>query len=334
MIRFGMVGCGLHGERYLRHIANDLPDQARVVALWRRDRRERERLASRYGAEPCAGFEELLDRRDLDAFLVTTPPGNHATELSRLIPTGRAILIEKPLTATLEQCDALWREHPRLPQMPLMVGQTLRYNPALRRAREEMGRLGRIHRIRIQQRLEPTTIAWQRDDAQSGGGSVTLTGVHLFDLLRWLVGRTPDAVSGRWLAVEGYPTSNVFDACFEYEEEGILCATEVSKFSRTRSCVLEIVGTEAQLVVDYLHGTLDRMVGRETERVAATGNPPTLVGTVKDFCRTLERGESMPIGFHDGRETLRMAAAIRVSNEMGRRVRLEELAPADGPAPA
>ncbi len=333
MIRFGMVGCGLHGERYLRHIMNDV-EQATVVALWRRDADERARLAAEYGVEACESLEELATRQDIDAFLLTTPPGNHAAELERLLPVNRPLLVEKPLTATLAQTDALWRAHPQLDSAPLMVAQTLRFNPTLNFAREEMRGLGRVHRIRIQQRLEPTKIAWQRDDALSGGGSVTLTGVHLFDTLRWFVGRSPDAVMAKWWAVEGYPTSNLFDACFEYEAEEILCATEISKFSNTRSCGLEVVGTKAQLIVDYLHGTVDRIEGRESTRLAELGNPPTLVGTVEAFCRTLREGDAMPIGFLDGRETLRMAAAVRMSSETGRRVRLDEIAPADAPAPA
>ena len=108
----------------------------------------------------------------------------------------------------------------------------------------------------------------------------------------------------------------------------------ISKFSDTRSCILELVGREGQLIVDYLRGTVDRVQGRDTLRVAEPGNPPTLVGTVEAFCLTLKEGARMPIDFLDGRETLRMAAAVRVSNETGRRVRLDDIAPADAPGPA
>ncbi len=331
MICFGLVGCGQHGERYLRHLQRDLGGMARAGCVWRRDTGERRRLAELYGVDTVGSLAELVSRDDLDAFLVLTPPGRHLEELRFLLPLERPILVEKPVTATLDEADALWRENPGLADAPLMVAQTLRFHPALRKAKESIDTLGRVHRIRIQQRLEPTDLAWQQDEAMSGGGSVTLTGVHLFDLLRWLLGRTPDAVMGRALIVEGASTANLFDAAFEYEKEEVLCGTEVSKFSQTRSCVLEIVGTRAQWVVDYLNGTIDRIEGRTRTRVAELGNPPTIPAMLETFCRCVEESRPMPITFHDGRESVRMAAAVFASSREGRRVRLDELAPGETP---
>ncbi len=168
----------------------------------------------------------------------------------------------------------------------------------------------------------------------SGGGSVTLTGVHLFDLLRWFLGKTPDTVMARALTVEGARTTNLFDACFEVEDPPVLCATEVSKFSTTRSCLLELVGSDAQLVVDYHHGWIDRIKGRETVRVAETGNPPTIPSLLRVFCSSVADGKPMPISFHAGRETLRMAAGVFVSSRQGQRVRLDDLAPGSVPGSA
>lgn len=331
MLRFGILGCGLHGERYLRHMIRDTPEITQPLCVWRRNEAERQRLETIYGVRAVDSLDELLSIEEIDAYLVTTPPGLHAQEIRSLLSLAKPILLEKPLTASLEEADDLWREYPKLPQQALMVAQTLRFNATLLRARELVDGLGDLHRIRLQQRLQPTRIAWQRDPRLSGGGSLTLTGVHLFDNLRWFVGRSPDAVSARVLAVDGFPTSNLFDACFEYELEPILCATEVSKFSDTRSCVMEFVGTKGQLVVDYQHGWIDRLVGSRLERVEAPGNPPTLPETLRAFCRAVQQGSAMPITFYDGRETLRMAEAARVSHREGRRVRLEDIAPEDGP---
>ncbi len=333
MISFGLVGCGLHGERYLRHLGRELAGRARAVCVWRRDEDERRRLAAEYGVETVARFEELLERDDVDAYLIVTPPGLHEDELRRLLPRGKPLLVEKPVTATLAEADGLWRDFPALPRSALMVAQTLRYHPVLVQAREMVGELGELHRIRVQQRLEPTQLQWQQDAAMSGGGSVTLTGVHLYDLLRWFVGRTPDAVMGRALNVEGARTTNVFDACFEYEDRELLCATEVSKFANTRSCLLELVGTRAQLIVDYQEGWIDRIEGRSRTRLLEGGNPPTIPQLLESFCDSVERSLPMPVDFHDGRETLRMAAGVFASSREGRRIRLDEIAPENAPGP-
>lgn len=322
MIRFGLLGCGLHGERYLRHLRRDVPG-ARASALYRRDEVAAARLAAAYGIEACASAEQLVGRSDVDAILITTPPGTHLHDLSLALASGKPILIEKPIVARAAEIPAareLLRRHAKL---PLMVAQTLRFSPILARAHSSLERIGRLHRIRVAQRLEPSPLSWQRDPAIAGGGSITLTGVHLFDLLRWFVGRTPDAVQCRLLRLGGHPLENCFDACFEYEAEDILAATEVSKFSQSRSCQLELIGEAGQLWVDYLAGSLHLQRGRTLELLEQTGDVPTLPEMLRAFVRLLREEAPNPVTAEDGFATLDMAAACYLSQQQGGRVRIE-----------
>jgi predicted dehydrogenase len=185
--------------------------------------------------------------------------------------------------------------------------------------------LGPVHRVRIAQRLEPSDLAWQRDPALAGGGSVLLTGVHVFDLLRWMIGRTPDAVTARMVALGDHPLENLFDACFEYDDPPLLAATEVSKFSRSRAGLLEFVGEEGELHVDYLRGTIDLREGRDVERVAEIGDLPTLPIALGFFAHLLRGEIESPVTLHDGIETVRMAEACYRSHASGRVVWLDEL---------
>ena len=45
-----------------------------------------------------------------------------------------------------------------------------------------------MHTISMSQRLEPPERDWMDDFAQAGGGAILNTGIHLFDLLRFLSG--------------------------------------------------------------------------------------------------------------------------------------------------
>lgn len=320
-LRVGLIGCGRHGERYLRHLARGDVDGMRPALVWRRDEAARAELAARYEVEPAGSMDEVLDPDRVDGVLILTPPGCHARELQLAVEAGVGVLVEKPLLAR-------WDEVPGvrgLDSSRLMVAQTLRFSPVLRKAREILPALGPVHRVRAAQRLEPSDLAWQRDPAIAGGGSVLLTGVHVFDLVRWMVGRTPDGVSARMCALRGHPLENLFDARFEYDDPPLLAATEVSKFSRSRAGLLEFVGEEGELHVDYLRGTIDLREGREVERVVEIEDIPTLPIALGFFAHLLRGDIESPVTLHDGIETMRMVEGCYRSHAEGRVVRLDEL---------
>lgn len=320
-LRIGLIGCGRHGERYLRHLARgDAPGLA-PARIWRRDADAGRALADRYGTTFEPELEAMIDPSRVDALAVLTPPGLHAGVLRDVIEAGIPVLVEKPVLARWEEV----RSFADLDAPAVMVAQTLRFSATLRRLRQLVPVVGRVHRMRLAQRLQPSDLPWQREPGLAGGGSVLLTGVHLFDLLRWLVGRTPDSVGCHLHRLQGHPLENLFDASFDYEDLPLLAATEVSKFSRSRSGLLEIIGEEGELHADYLSGAIDFRQDGKVERVAEVEEVPTLPIAL-GFFGALVRGEiDSPVTLHDGCETVRMAEACYRSHKSGCRVRLEEL---------
>ena len=318
MIRFGILGCGAHGERYLRHLkAGDVPG-AVPVALWRRDRGAAQVLAARYGVQAHPAWRDLIEDPAVDAVIVATPPGLHPEPILAAARIGKPVLAEKPLAANLAQALALAAALPD--DARVMVAHTLRFSPALITAHKRLPELGEVYRIRVAQRLEPSTIAWQRNAELAGGGSVTLTGVHGFDLVRWFTGATPTQVDARLRRLLGHPMENLFDACFEYADRPLLAACEVSKFSASRSALLELVGTQGQCWVDYLGGRVEWLSGRDRHTVAELGDRPTLPPTLSAFCRWLEGDGANPVPVAEGVEALRMADAVYRSAALGRPV--------------
>jgi predicted dehydrogenase len=187
-----------------------------------------------------------------------------------------------------------------------------------------VARIGEVHRLRIAQRLPPNDIGWQRDRALAGGGSVVLTGVHGFDLLRWLLGATPDTVDCRCARIEPHPFESLFDARFGFDDRPLLASCEVCKFSDSRSALLELIGSRGQLWVDYLQGRVTLIAAREEQVIAEPGDVPTLPPALDAFCRW-QRGESdCPVDLDEGIETLRMADACYRSDAARQPVRVRE----------
>ena len=323
MIRFGVIGAGLHGERYVRHLTNGDAPGATVTAVSRRDPEARDQLQRRYPVRAFENWRDLVADERVDAVVIATPPMLHEESLRASLDRGKPVLVEKPLTGNWETSRRLVRELGETP--PVVVAQTLRFHPVLRAAREQLGRLGSIHRIRIAQRLQPPGLRWQNDPEVAGGGSVVLTGVHLFDLLRWFVGRTPDTARASIRHVGGTRLENAFDACFGYDDTPLLAATEVSKFTASRSAQLEIVGTEGQFDVDYVEGVVRWRRGGIVDTLVEVRDAMTIPLTLIAFVEWMRGRIDQPVPLIDGAETLRMAEACYRAHDRDTTVDLVEL---------
>ena len=304
--RIGIIGAGAHGERYVRHGLRDVPGLT-VTALCRRDRAAGEGLAARYGVRYLPEAAALVADPQVDGVVVCTPPSSHAALAALVLDAGKPLLLEKPMTGTLAEAERLAALDAGAAS-PLFLGQSLRWNPVIARARELWPRLGRVHLVRLAQRLAPTELEWQRDRGQTVGGSVLLTGVHLFDLVRCLSGREFVRVDSRQRQVLNPAVEDLFLARGELDD-GCWVSLEVSKYTRSRAAWLEAVGEDGQLWADYLNGGLVLRRGRDEERFDVDATAPTLPLVLRDWLACARGGTPPPVGARDGLATLQVVEA-------------------------
>src|SRR5947209_5960902 len=103
MIRFGIVGFGLHGDRRLmpgfQHSQN-----CKVVALSRRDPNKAADSARRYEIPHAFTMTEDLCRcPEVDAVLVTSPDVLHRADVLTAIRAGKPVLCEKPMAMNADE---------------------------------------------------------------------------------------------------------------------------------------------------------------------------------------------------------------------------------------
>jgi predicted dehydrogenase len=304
--RIGIIGAGTHGERYVRHGLGDVPGMT-VTALCRRQEQPGMALAERYGVRYHREATALIADPAVDGVVVCTPPASHFPLARDVLAAGKPLLLEKPMTGCLAEAERLCALDAAAAQ-PLMVGQSLRWNPVLRKARELWPRLGHIRLVRLAQRLAPTTLAWQRDLAQTVGGSVLLTGVHLFDLVRWLTGSEFARVDSRQAQVHNPVVEDLFLARAVLAD-GTWASCEVSKYTSSRAAWLEAVGDDGQLQADYLRGGLILRHGGAEERFDVPAATPTLPAVLAAWWAAVRAGTAPPVTCADGLATLHVVAA-------------------------
>ena len=125
-LRLAVVGVGHLGRIHAR-LAAKLPE-IELVAVVDARREARDAVAAETGARAVAEYRELFG--EVDAAIVATPTCSHSAVASDLIRGGVHVLVEKPITATLQEAEELV-QLARRRQAVLQVGHVERFNPAL-----------------------------------------------------------------------------------------------------------------------------------------------------------------------------------------------------------
>jgi predicted dehydrogenase len=189
-LNVGIVGCGAIGRKRAQHLAG-----ARLVHCVDTDAARADQAAS-FGNACTAGtdWRALLDRGDVQAIIIATPPGAQAEIARAAILAGIHVLVEKPAARHVGELLGL----PQLAAergVRVRVGFNHRYHRAFQEARRlvDSGMLGPLMflRARYGHGGRPGYAReWRAQPAQSGGGELIDQGVHLIDLARWeLYGR-------------------------------------------------------------------------------------------------------------------------------------------------
>jgi len=145
-----VVGCGVWGMNHVR-VWHDLGFLRLACDL---DPARLEPVRTQYpGVETSVDVDGVLDRPDIDAVVIATPPSTHAALAFKALDAGKDALVEKPMALRAAEGERLV-ERARRWERVLMVGHVLEYHPAVRRLcdlahAEALGRVRYIYSHRL-----------------------------------------------------------------------------------------------------------------------------------------------------------------------------------------
>jgi myo-inositol 2-dehydrogenase/D-chiro-inositol 1-dehydrogenase len=185
-IRFGVVGSGFMGQTWARVIAGHVPE-ARLIGV--AGGQGAADLARQHGVDAFA-MEALLARDDLDAVVIATPVPSHRPLVEAAAAAGKHVLVEKPMTRTRVDADAMIAAADRAGVRLGVVSQhRFRGAPMAARATIDAGRIGEIRMIRVfgpNAGWDIPADSWNSDRAQVS--PFMDWGAHACDIVRWLTG--------------------------------------------------------------------------------------------------------------------------------------------------
>lgn len=188
-----IVGCGSIGERHLRCFQRT--GRAEPVAC-EVNQAVLQRIRDQYDVSGFAGLDEALSAAQYDAGVVCTPADSHVAMAKRLLQHGAHVLIEKPLSTSLDEVDWL-NESIAASGRFCAVAYTYHFMPGLREMRAALrtGRFGRPLQVSVAAGQHfPTfrpayrTIYYTRHE--TGGGAIQDLLTHFVNAVEWLVGPT------------------------------------------------------------------------------------------------------------------------------------------------
>ncbi len=354
-VRVGLIGCGKVGQIHataLRSLA-----EAELTAVCDVSPERVRAFADQYGAHGYTDVNAMLSEGKVEAVIIGTPHPLHAAPAIRAAEAGVHVLVEKPMAATLADCDAMLAAANRAGVLLSVISQRRFYEP-VRRMKEaiDAGKIGRpaLGVFTMYSWREPSyyqSDPWRGKWDTEGGGVLVNQSPHQLDLLLWFMGPVAE-VSGYWANVN-HPTVEVDDtavAILRFQNGGLGAIV---------TSVAQKPGIDTKV---HIHGTSGASVGVETDRGAtfiagmtALTEPPlndlwTIPGEehllpsfqaddrarftqidaithyhrlqFQDFLRAIRERRPPLVTGEDGRAVVELFTAIYRSNREGRPVRL------------
>lgn len=200
-IRVGIIGTGNIAATHLRAYA-EFPDRCVVVALADTAPGRAREKAAEAGLPDARSYDDpldMLDAEELDLVSIATPPATHAELAIAFLRRGTGVLVEKPMAASLEECDRMIEAARESNAMLSVVGQNRFRDDVIRlKAVLDSGLIGPLSHMRIDSAwwrgLSYYDLAWRGTWESEGGGPTLNHAIHHIDLALWLFGR-PCAVA-------------------------------------------------------------------------------------------------------------------------------------------
>ena len=331
MIRFGILGFGLHAVRRLMPGFADAK-HCTVTGLWRRDPQKAQEALRHYPKFALKIYETpdaLCASQEIDAAFVASPDALHLEHVLTAIRYSKPVLCEKPMAMNTQQAEQMVEAAEKAGVL-LGVAQNFRFEPSVNRIREAIaaGTLGKplIARAEFHYFMRHHARKWLKDPTLACGGPVGDVAVHCIDALRYILQDEVGSIFARALydhesgAVEAAAT-----LILEFKK-GTIADVSVSTRAEYRTplwitCEGGRIGAEDALTVDHEVDVETKPIGGDA-KIERVLNDQTYADQVDAFAAAIEQAKPFPIPGREGLINQRILDAAYASIKTGQRIQL------------
>ncbi len=191
-LKTAILGCGKVGHLHAKAL-REAPESV-FTAVCSRDPLRRARFAEQYGVRAFADLAEMIDSTGIEVLHICTPHPAHAAPAVQALEAGVHVLVEKPMAASLEDCDAMLQAAEKSRCKLGIVSQRRLYAPCMRmKYAIQEGRighpiLGTVAMLGWRDEAYYRSDPWRGSWKEEGGGVLVNQAPHQLDLLQWFLG--------------------------------------------------------------------------------------------------------------------------------------------------
>ncbi len=308
-LRIGVIGAGMMGQRHCRVYSNMRRVQLAGICDARPEAGRP--VAQQYEVPFYENIDELLPQ--VDAVSLVTPTPYHYDLAMRCLEHGVHVLVEKPITETLEQAQTL-TEAAEASGLVVQVGHIERFNTTF------------IELMNVLEDVSPLAINLRRLSPYEGSNTdvdvVLDLMIHDLDLVLALTQQEPVAINAYGLtAFSGAIDHAIATLNFE---SGPLVTVTASRVTEQKVRQIEVTAMEAYLEADLLNKSISvhrRTIGEYShnnkyrqesvvERIQVPIVEP-LFAELQHFIDCIVQHKTPRVSARNGLQALRLAHNIR-----------------------
>jgi predicted dehydrogenase len=330
MINVAIIGTGSISQQHIEGFLQ-FPDRCRIVALADIYPDKAEEKKNRYNLTDAViynDYKEAVLRRDIDLADICTPPFVHAETSIFCLNAGKHVLVEKPMAASLEECDAMLKAQKESGKLLSVVAQN-RFLTGYMNLKKTLdsGLAGEIVHAQADsfwwRGLSYYDLWWRGTWEKEGGGCTLNHAVHHIDLMLWMMG-LPEEVQAVF-SNTSHNNAEVEDlsiALLKYKS-GALGQITSSVVHHGEEQQLVFQGKKARISAPWkVYASKQKSNGfperdEETELIINeyykelpkqryTGHTPQ----IDDVLKAIETGAAPLVSGEDGRRTIELITAI------------------------
>ncbi|MFN8377210.1 MAG: Gfo/Idh/MocA family oxidoreductase [Anaerolineae bacterium] len=315
MVKAAVIGVGSMGRHHAR-VYREM-ETVQLVGVADTNPVAGTRVAGLYGVPHFADYREMLDAVRPEVVSLALPTSLHFRVACELVDRGIHVLIEKPITSTVEQASELIALAEQR-GVVVSVGHIERFNPVIVELRNRLERheLGPIYKVHMQ-RLSPYP-----NRIQDAGVVVDLAS-HDIDLMRHLIHEPILRIYGETLMTINSEREDAFSGLIRFKS-GLMGVLDVNWITPRKVRNLTITGAGGMFCCDLIAQELlfykndlatDQWENLSILRGVSEGNVlgiripryEPLASELADFIEAVQTGRPPLITGADGMETLKLA---------------------------
>lgn len=330
---FGVIGCGRIAPKHTESIMA-IPE-AELIAVCDIIPEKADDFARKYQAEAHYDYHELLKRDDIDVVTIATPSGNHAEIGMAAAKAGKHVMVEKPMSMTLQEADELIKTCKECGVKLAVIHQN-RFNKSIKtlRAALEAGRFGKLTHgqatVRWNRNQEYYIQAPWRGTKLQDGGVLMNQSIHNIDLLQWMMGPVESVYGYTTTALRNIEMEDVAGAVIKFKNGAIgLIEAATTIYPKNIEETLNIFGETGSVIIGGI--AVNRVETwefpdseEEKKQIfsAQENDPPTVYGfghreIIENMIEAVQKDGTPAVPGEEGRKALEIILAIYQCQETG-----------------